>query len=131
MPFGDPMPKVAILKAVSLVKQLLNKNKKAEIVMLSQLIKTTKAIQSEVLSQIGSSNNVLVETVARVQGITKDYTIFLITDTDSEFYSLELRLFNVATSRARINTYIICPSNILAFSYMSPLVRSYLEKCLE
>lgn len=131
MPFGDPMPKVAILKAVSLVKQLLNKNKKAEIVILSQLIKTTKAIQSEVLSQIGSSNNVLVETVARVQGITKDYTIFLITDTDSKLHSLELRLFNVATSRARINTYIICPSNILAFSYMSPLVRSYLEKCLE
>lgn len=131
MPFGDPMPKVAILKAVSLVKQLLNKNKKAEIVILSQLIKTTKAIQSEVLSQIGSSNNVLVETVARVQGITKDYTIFLITDTDSKLHSLELRLFNVATSRARINTYIICPSNILTFSYMSPLVRSYLEKCLE
>lgn len=127
MPLGDPMPKIAVREAVSLAKQLLSKNKKVEIAILSQLIKTTKAIQSEVTSQIGSSNNILVETVARVQGITKDYTIFLIPDTDSKLHSLELRLFNVATSRARRNTYIICPSNILAFSYMSPIVRKYLE----
>lgn len=127
MPLGDPMPNIAVREAVSLAKQLLSKNKKVEIAILSQLIKTTKAIQSEVTSQIGSSNNILVETVARVQGITKDYTIFLIPDTDSKLHSLELRLFNVATSRARRNTYIICPSNILAFSYMSPIVRKYLE----
>lgn len=130
MAIGDPTPNVAIKHAVSLAKDLLSKNKKIEIAILSQLIKTTKSIQSEVANQIGSSNNVLVETVARVQGITVDYTIYVIPDTDAKLHSFELRLFNVATSRARRNTYIICPRNIMNYPYMSPLVRKYLSNLL-
>ena len=72
----------------------------------------------------------LVETVARVQGITRDVTIYVIPDTDSKIHSLELRLFNVATSRAKENTYIVCPNSIMGFSYMHPLVRKYFQKLL-
>jgi len=46
-------------------------------------------------------------------------------------HSLELRLFNVATSRAKDNTYIICPKDILSYTYMAPLVREYLVKLIE
>jgi DNA replication ATP-dependent helicase Dna2 len=130
MPIGDPMPMTAIHKAASIAKDMLEKNKKLEIAILAQLIKTTKALQVEVTRQMGASNNILVETVARVQGITVDYTIYVIPDTDAKLHSFELRLFNVATSRTRRNTYIICPRNIMNYPYMSPLVRKYLSNLL-
>lgn len=125
---GDHTPKNAIEKAVSLAKGILSKSNDAEVAILSHRTNTTTALQTEVVRQIGMSKRVLVDTVARVQGITKDYTIYVIPDTDSKLYSLELRLFNVATSRAIINTYIICPNDVLEFSYMSTEVRQFLTQ---
>ena len=126
MPLGDPMPIIAIKEAVAIASRLIQQNKKIEIAILSLLIKTTTALQVEVARTLGNVNNILVETVARVQGITKDVTIFVIPNTDSMVHSLELRLFNVATSRARMNTYIICHKDIMNYTYMSPKVRDYM-----
>jgi hypothetical protein len=131
MPIGDPMPANAIQKAVSIASEILVKDKKCKIAILSQLIKTTGALQVEVARQIGSINNIIVDTVARVQGLTRDATIYLIPDTDAKLYSLEKRLFNVATSRAIRNTFIICPKNIAEYTYMSAEVRHYLRKLLQ
>ena len=131
MPIGDPIPSNAIKEAVRIASDLIQQNKKIEIAILSLLIKTTTALQVEVTRTIGNTNNILVETVARVQGITKDVTIYVIPNTDSMVHSLELRLFNVATSRAKDNTYIICPKDILSYTYMAPLVREYLVKLIE
>ena len=128
MPVGDPTPSEAIKKAVSITFDLLNKDKKCKIAILSHLLKTTKALQIEATRQLGTVNTVLIDTVARIQGLTRDVTIYVIPDIDSKIYSLELRLFNVATSRSVQNTIIICPSNILECTYMSPLVRKYLQK---
>ena len=127
MPIGDPTPSDAIKKAVSIAANLIKQNKKTEIAILSVLVKTTTALQVEVARTMGNVNNILVETVARVQGITKDVTIYVIPYTDSMVHSLELRLFNVATSRAKENTYIICPKNIKDYTYMSDKVRHYLN----
>lgn len=131
MPIGDPIPIIAIKEATRIASDLMRKNKKIEIAILSLLVKTVTALQVEVARTIGNANNILVETVARVQGITKDVTIYVIPNTDSMVHSLELRLFNVATSRARKNTYIICPKNILNYTYMAPLVREYLVNLIE
>lgn len=128
MPVGDPIPTNAIQKAVSIASEILAKDKTCQIAILSQLVKTTGALQVEVARQIGSINNILVDTVARVQGLTRDATIYVIPDTDAKLYSLEKRLFNVATSRAIRNTYIICPNNIVDYTYMSAEVRNYLMK---
>lgn len=130
MPIGDPTPICAIQKAVQIANHLVKQNKKVEIAILSLLVKTITALQVEVARTIGNANNILVETVARVQGITTDVTIYVIPNTDSMVYSLELRLFNVATSRAKQNTYIICPKSIMEFSFMAPLVRKYFEKLM-
>ena len=46
-------------------------------------------------------------------------------------YSLEKRLFNVATSRARIRTIIVADSNILDYKYKSSIVESYLRNMKE
>ena len=128
LPVGDPTPIEAIQKAVTIASEVLNKDKKCKIAILSHLIKTTGALQVEVARQLGSINNILVDTVARVQGLTRDITIYVIPDTDAKLYSLEKRLFNVATSRAIRNTYIICPKNIVEYTYMSAEVRNYLQK---
>ena len=130
MPIGDPTPVGAIQEAVQIANRLVKQNKKVEIAILSLLVKTTTALQVEVARTMGNVNNILVETVARVQGITKDVTIYVIPNVDSMVHSLELRLFNVATSRAKENTYIVCPKSIMKFSYMAPLVRKYLEKLI-
>lgn len=131
MPIGDPIPSNAIKEAVRIASDLIQQNKKIEIAILSLLIKTTTALQVEVARTIGNANNILVETVARVQGITKDVTIYVIPNTDSMVHSLELRLFNVATSRAKDNTYIICPKDILSYTFMAPLVREYLVNLIK
>ena len=128
LPVGDPTPIEAIQKAVTIASEVLNKDKKCKIAILSHLIKTTGALQVEVARQLGSINNILVDTVARVQGLTRDITIYVIPDTDAKLYSLEKRLFNVATSRAIRNTYIICPKNIAEYTYMSAEVQQYLQE---
>lgn len=131
LPVGDPTPTMAIQKVVSIASNVLSKDKHCKIAILSQLIKTTGALQVEVARQLGSINNILVDTVARVQGLTRDVTIYVIPDTDAKLYSLEKRLFNVATSRAIRNTYIICPRNIGEYTYMPAEVRQYLQKLLQ
>ncbi len=128
MPTGDPMPSNAINKAISLASEILQKDKNCKIAILSQLVKTTMALQIEAARQLGKVNSVLVDTVARVQGLTRDVVIYVIPDTDAKIHSLELRLFNVATSRAKQNTFIICPKNITSYTYMSAEVRNFLNR---
>jgi hypothetical protein len=127
MPIGDPAPSDAIRKAVKIANDLTTQDPNLTVAILSLLVKTTTALQVEVARVIGNNNNILVETVARIQGITRDVTIYFIPNTDTLVHSLELRLFNVATSRAKRNTYIICPQNIKEYSYMSDKVRCYLN----
>ena len=128
MAVGDPTPQKAIQKAITIASEILSKNKDCKIAILSHTVETTTALQLETVKKLGHHNNLLVDTVARVQGITRDVTIYVIPDTDKKIYSLELRLFNVATSRATQNTFIICPKNIVDYSYMSAEVKRFLRE---
>ena len=74
-------------------------------------------------------DNIRIETVDRVQGLTVDYCIFFIPNASLR-YSLENELFNVATSRAKFNTIIVADNSILKES-MSEEVRKYLLKAQE
>ena len=77
--------------------------------------------------RLGLGNKVIIETIARVQGLTTDITLFFIPNTSLN-RSLEARLFNVATSRAKSHTIIIADKNILNYTQMSCEVRSFFEK---
>ena len=70
----------------------------------------------------------LVDTVARVQGITKDVVIFMIPNCDAQIYSFKVTMFNVATSRAIYNTFIITDKDVMAYKYMDNKVRTYIDK---
>lgn len=58
-----------------------------------------------------SDTRFTIDTVHRCQGFTADFAIFYIPD--ASFFSFRRELFNVATSRATIATFIICPGSIV------------------
>jgi superfamily I DNA and/or RNA helicase len=91
---------------------------------------TTRALQKAIVQNLGSHSNVLIDTVARVQGLTTDVTIFFVPNT-SYIRTIEPHLFNVATSRAKEHTIIIADKNILSYPTIKPLVRKYLERLKE
>lgn len=76
MPIGDSSPSFAIMLATYVVGKLLNDNKKKEIAVLTCLKNTTRSLQKAIIQNVGSHTNVLVDTVARIQGLTTDVTLF-------------------------------------------------------
>ena len=75
-------------------------------------IETTKALQKSIYQTIGCPNNLLIDTVSRIQGLTTDVVIYVMPNT-SYYRLLDRRLFNVATSRARRHTILISDVDIL------------------
>lgn len=127
MNVSDATPQFAMDMATFIVYSILNEKPSTEVAVLTCLRKTTRALQKAVALRMGLGNKVLIETIARVQGLTTDVTIFFIPNT-SLIRSLEPRLFNVATSRAKSHTIIIADKNILSFSSMNKDVRCFLER---
>lgn len=128
---GNDSPTNGIYFASKLAEELNTYYPKSTIAVLSHKIESVKSLQKMLSKQSVSDTKVIVETVARVQGLTVDYTIYFIPKTDCMIYSLEKRLFNVATSRARIRTIIVADSNILDYKYKSSIVESYLRNMKE
>lgn len=127
MPSGDYMPKFASLLVAYIVGNILHDSPKTEIAVLTCMRNTTRSLQKNITQNVGSNSNVLVETVARIQGLTTDITIFFVPNT-SYIRTLEPHLFNVATSRAKEHTIIIADKNILSYPTIKPFVRKYLER---
>ena len=127
MNVSDATPQFAIDMATFIVYSILHEKPSTEVSVLTCLRKTTRALQKAVALRMGLGNKVLIETIARVQGLTTDITIFFIPNT-SLIRSLEPRLFNVATSRAKSHTIIIADKNILNFAGMNRNVRNFLER---
>ena len=123
---GDETPWFPIVLSTFLVSSILKDDSKKEIAVLTHTKKTTNALQKSINQTAGSYVNVIVDTIARVQGLTTDVVILVIPNVYL-FLSLEPHLFNVATSRAREHTIIIVDKNILDFSEMNSVVHSYLE----
>lgn len=123
---GDTSPKNGIEEVIRIIKKVQH-TKSKEIAVLSHRIETIVSIQRRLAEEEDLSGNIVVDTVARVQGMTKDVVIYLIPNTDCMIYSLEKRLFNVATSRARNNTYIIIDKDYASCQFADSLVVKYLE----
>lgn len=125
---GNKKPKSALEIAKLLVGHLLKTNEHLHISVLSNYIETVKALQKSIFQTVGNPKDLLIETVARIQGLTTDVTIFVIPNSGYN-YSLEKRLFNVATSRAKRHTIIISDANIMtSYSQLDEDVKMYLQK---
>lgn len=134
MPSGDCSPQFAIYMTSFIIGNILNDKKNKEIAILTCLKKTTRALQMTITQEFGTKKNIIIDTVARVQGLTTDITIFFVPDY-SYIRTLEPHLFNVATSRAREHTIIIADKYVFDCTTLDMRVREYLkrltqEKCI-
>lgn len=130
MPSGDSTPQFATYMASFIIAEILNENKDKEIAVLTCMKKTTRGLQMVITQNIGTKKNLIVDTVARVQGLTTDITLFFVPDY-SYIRTLEPHLFNVATSRAREHTIIIADKYVLDCTTLDKKVRTYLERLKE
>jgi DNA replication ATP-dependent helicase Dna2 len=125
---GNKKPANALEITKLLVAHLLKANETLHISVLANYIDTVKALQKSIYQTVGNHKNLLIETVARIQGLTTDVTIFVIPNSGYN-HSLEKRLFNVATSRAKRHTIIISDKNIISsYPNLDEDVKTYLEK---
>lgn len=125
LPVGSFKPEFGINIVFDFVCCLLKTNDKLHITVLSYFVETTKAMQKKVFQNIGYNRNLLIETVSRIQGLTTDVCIYLIPNV-SYYRSLENRIFNVATSRAKRHTLIIADKNVLSRANIDNEVKQYL-----
>ena len=125
---GNKKPSNAIEIARMLVAHLLSVKENLHISVLSNYIDTVKALQKSIYGSIENPKNLLIETVARIQGLTTDITIFVIPNSGYN-HSLEKRLFNVATSRSKRHTIIIADKDIISsYPHLDEDVKMYLQK---
>lgn len=126
MPKGEKADPPTADYVVSIIEQILNVEPRLEIAVLSKFRKTVKILQDRFISKLGNKNNVLIDTVERIQGMTRDIIIYLIPNSMMTM-SLDNALFNVASSRATHHTIIVADPSIHAEN-MSDEVRKYLLK---
>ena len=129
---GDKKPEIALNAVYDLTERILKEGSDAKIAILSKFKETVKELQKTFITKLHSEeipDNLKIETVDRIQGLTVDYAIFLIPNA-SVSYSLDSELFNVATSRASGCTIIVADRMILK-NFMSDEVRRFLLKINE
>lgn len=129
LPLGEKSPEIAISVILSKVKSILAVSPKASITVLCKFKDSIRTLQKAFVLGLSVKNlpdNIKIETVDRVQGLTIDYCFFLIPNVSTR-YSLQTELFNVATSRARYCTVIVA-DKLLLKENMNEDVRKYLLK---
>lgn len=126
MEIGDLKDEALLNLTLSVVAYIHQQDKKCDIAVLTCMKDTVRALQSVISARI-KSNKILIDTVARVQGLTTDICVYVIPNSHY-LRTFEPRLFNVATSRARRQTILIADKEILGYTRMSIDVRRYLEK---
>ena len=110
---------------ISLLSEILSENPKASIAVLSKFRASVRMLQNCFIAKFGTKENVLIDTVDRVQGMTCDYCLYYIPNAMMQM-SLDKSLFNVATSRATCSTIIVADPGIFRAS-CAKQVKSYLE----
>ena len=111
MPAGKKDDYKSCQYVAGIVDDVLQKEKELDVAVLAKFTDSVKMLQNCVIDRLGTRQNVLVDTVERVQGLTCDVCIFYIPNTMMAM-SLDRPLFNVATSRAKQMTIIVCDPTI-------------------
>ena len=123
---GQHDDEACIMLATVIAAAIRNRFPKKEIAVLACLRGTVRPLQKSIRMHV-KDKNILVDTVARIQGLTTDFCIYVVPYTHYN-RTLDPRLFNVATSRSQYHTIIISDKNILAYPRMNTSVRDYLTR---
>jgi DNA replication ATP-dependent helicase Dna2 len=114
-------------KIVRIVKTINTFSPESSISILSFKVEYEQKMIESLQHVIGNNTSILVSTVHRVQGITTDYTVYLmpLEEVDLELNS---KLFNVATSRAKKGTLLVT-FDFIKHTELNPIVRKFLSLC--
>jgi rRNA-processing protein FCF1 len=111
---------------VKLIKEIKQFDNKAEIAVLAFHKDSIRFLQKEIYSKCGNTENILIETIDRIQGLTTDFCIFFV-PAEGVPFALQANRFNVATSRAKLCTLIISDETISSFfSLIDNNVKQYI-----
>lgn len=125
MPVGEKADLSSCQHVIEFVSEILSENSQASIAVLSKFRTSVRKLQNCFITKFGAKENVLIDTVERIQGMTCDYCLYYIPNAMMQM-SLDKSLFNVATSRANCSTIIIADVSIHN-SICDKHVKSYLE----
>lgn len=126
MPIGEKADRTCCTYTIDILSEIISCYPQFRISVLSKFRATVRMLQNCFVSRFGGINNVLIDTVERVQGLTCDICVYYIPNTMMSM-SLEKSLFNVATSRAKQLTIIIADKSILNTT-CDRTVATYLQK---
>lgn len=112
MPNGEKADLSACQHTVDIVDRLLSYDHSLNVAILSKFRASVRMLQNCFISKFGNKNNVTIDTVERVQGMTCDVCVYFIPNT-MMVMSLDKPLFNVATSRAKQFTVIVADKSIM------------------
>jgi rRNA-processing protein FCF1 len=111
---------------VNLIDQIKQFDSKAAITVLAFHKDSIRFLQKEIYAKCGNTENVLIETIDRIQGLTTDFCIFFI-PAEGVPFALQANRFNVATSRAKLCTLIVSDETISSFySLIDQNVKQYM-----
>ena len=126
MPVGEIVDLRSCMYAVEVISDVLNRDNKLKIAVLAKFRATVRMLQNCFISKLGYLENVLIDTVERVQGMTCDVCLYYIPNT-MKGMSLARPLFNVATSRAKQLTIIVSDPSVMD-CVCDKAVHTYLRK---
>ena len=121
---SDVLTDTAETIMATVIAKLRMAKKTASLAIVTPFKDTVKAIQNSAKIDFGELD-VSVETIDRVQGATVDYAVIYLPLRNVGF-AFEPKRFNVATSRSRTTTLIICDYDPLAMGSVTGKVRQYL-----
>lgn len=99
----------------------------AEIAIIAPFRDTVKELQKN-FQTIDALKNLTIETVDRIQGMTVDYTIMYLPAWKHSF-ALDIRRFNVSTSRSRTTTLILSDIALERLHSIPEKVSTFLSMC--
>lgn len=107
MPTAQDAPRNLLETVQELVKDWLTIQGPLNLAVLTHRRSTNRVLQRALAgARIPTGSSLIVDTIARVQGLTCDVCIFVL-PTMGLSYSLDPATFNVATSRARWHTILV------------------------
>lgn len=117
---------------LSQITTLLHINPEFEIAILSSTKKGVKLLRDNLLHKLrDKQDQILVNTVDSVQGLTIDFCFYFAFSDGSPAFSFKLNRFNVATSRARYCTVILLDEVYKVVRPFKGLVADFISKCEE
>lgn len=108
------------------IKKLQHSYKKRSLAIISPFKDTVKQLQKAFLAE-SSIDDLTIETIDRIQGMSVDYAILYMPARNPGF-ALDERRFNVATSRSRSTTLILSDIPLRHFHSVTPRIEVFLNK---